>query len=348
MKVLIVKVSALGDVVHALPVLPYLKSVDPNMEIDWLVEESFAPLLDGHPLIQRVHRLRTKAWRKSGSVEAVRGTLRLAGELRRERYDVVLDLQGNSKSGLSTLLAGAPRRFGSDKAAAREWPNLLATNLKVHLGADSLHISERSLAVARAAFPGGTDCRPAGPLCVDPSALARVESLLAGKGMVGQPVVIFHYGTTWRTKLWALENWQQLVVRLCEEGLRPLLTWGNDEELAAVTAISAASSGRSIVWPRGTLPELVALLDCADLVVGGDTGPVHVAAAVGTPTVSLFRVTDARRNAPRGEEHIRLQSSLNCSPCLRKDCRRNGECSVSITVDAVYDAILSLLGKARA
>jgi heptosyltransferase-1 len=104
MKVLIVKVSALGDVVHALPVLAWLKSADPEMEIDWLMEESFAPLLDGHPLIRRVHRLRTRAWRRDGPGAGIRGSLETVGRLRREAYDVVLDLQGNSKSALFTLL----------------------------------------------------------------------------------------------------------------------------------------------------------------------------------------------------------------------------------------------------
>jgi len=347
MKVLIVKVSALGDVVHALPVLAFLKSVDPEMEIDWLVEETFAPLLSGHPLLRRVVKLRTKAWRKSGPVAAAGGVWELACELRRERYDVVLDLQGNSKSGLFTLLSGAPRRFGFAKAAVREWPNLLATNRKVCLAADGLHISERSLAVARAAFPAGVDVPMAGPLSVDTSASERVESLLADKGLSGQPVVVFHYGTTWKTKLWALENWQRLVVRLCDAGVRPLLTWGNEDERAAATAIGAAAGERAVVWPRGTLPELVALLARADLVVGGDTGPIHIAAAVGTSTVSLFRVTDARRNAPRGSEHIRLQSPLHCSPCLRKACDRDGECSRSIAVEEVCDAVMSLLGNAE-
>ncbi len=348
MRVLIVKASALGDVVHALPVLAWLKSADPAMEIDWLVEEPFAPLLQGHPLLRRVVSLRSKAWRRSGAAAAVRGALRLVGDLRRERYDIVLDLQGNSKSGLFTLLSGAPLRFGFARDAVREWPNLLATNRKISLGEAASHISERSLAVARAAFPAGTDSPLAGPLPVEPSASDRVETLLAERGLSGEKIVVFHYGTTWNTKLWALENWQRLANSLCDEGMRPLLTWGNGEELEAVSSISAASGGRALVWPRGTLPELVALLARADLVVGGDTGPIHIAAAVGTSTVSLFRVTDAQRNAPRGKEHIPLQSPLSCSPCLRKACAQDGECSRSITVEAVCDAIFSLLRKLRA
>jgi heptosyltransferase-1 len=343
MKVLIVKVSALGDVVHALPVLAYLKSVDPQMQIDWLVEESFASLLDCHPLIRKVIRLRTKAWRRQGAGQGGWQALVAGAALRREHYDVVLDLQGNSKSGLFTLLTGAPLRFGFDRTGTREWPNRLATNRKVSLGEDAFHITDRSLAVAQAAFPGGSGWPLAGPLAADPGATERVELLLRERGLHGQPVVVFHYGTTWQTKLWALENWQQLAVRLCDAGMQPLLTWGNEDELTAAEAIRAASGDRALVWSRGTLPDLVALLQRADLVVGGDTGPIHIAAAVGTPTVSLFRVTDARRNGPRGDSHLCLQTPLDCSPCLRKSCERERECAASIAVDVVLAAVTSRL-----
>jgi heptosyltransferase-1 len=341
--VLIVKVSALGDVVHALPVLSWLKSADPQMEIDWLVEESFAPLLDGHPLVRRVHRLATKAWRRQGWGASLRGTLATVGSLRSERYDAVLDLQGNSKSGFFTLLCGAPRRYGFARGGVREWPNLLATNRKVRLSDADHHITERSLAVARAAFAGG-HAPSAGPLPVDPAVREAVEARLRESGADCEPLAVLHYGTTWTTKLWPLEYWRELAPRLRGAfGLRPVLTWGSDAELAAARAIAETCAGEALIWPRGALPELVALLARADLVIGADTGPVHIAAAVGTPTVSLYRVTDGRRNGPRGEKHIHLQAPLDCSPCLRKDCSRDAECGRSIPVARVLEAVAALL-----
>jgi heptosyltransferase-1 len=343
-KVLIVKTSALGDVVHALPVLAWLKSADPLMEIDWLVEEGFAPLIEGHPLLRRVHRLCLKRWRREGWGPVLRGIGRTLGNLRKEKYDLVLDLQGNSKSGLFTLLSGGAKRYGFAREGVREWPNLLATNRKVELGLDIHHISERSLAVARAAFPAGKEAPLAGPMHVLPEAAETVRRQLTEIELDRQPLVILQYGTTWVTKLWPLESWQELVGKLCNEnGLRPVLIWGNDAEHEACRAIHRAGNGRAVIWPRGTLPELVALLRKADLVVGGDTGPIHIAAAVGTPTVSLFRVTDAERNGPRGEEHIRLQAPMDCSPCLRKKCERDAECGASIGVEAVLEGISSLL-----
>ncbi len=343
MKILIVKVSALGDVVHALPVLAYLKSVGEAVEIDWLVEKPFAPVLEGHPLIRRIHTLETKAWRKAGGLASISGVLAMIKALRREAYDLVLDLQGNSKSGLFTLASGAPVRVGFDRIAAREWPNLLATNRHVTLTAAEHHVGDRALALARAGLPGGIERRLAGPLPVDPDALSRIEKSLAEQGLQAGPLVVLHYGTTWTTKLWSLASWQQLAAKLGDMKLRPILTWGNEEEHAAARAIAEASGGSAVIWPRGSLVDLVALLSRADLVVGADTGPVHIAAAVDTPTVSIYRVTDGLRNGPRGDRHICLQVPLSCSPCLRKSCERDVECGESLAPSMVLDAICTLL-----
>lgn len=346
MRVLIVKISALGDVIHALPALAWLKSIDPEIEIDWLVEEGFASLLEGHPLLRRVHRLGLKRWRRQGWLATLKGLRQTITDLRKENYQTVLDLQGNSKSGLFTLFSGAARRYGFAQDGVREWPNLLATNRKVPLGPDCHHISDRSLAVACAAFPGAGEAPLAGPMYVSAQAAAAVQRQLVAFDLDQQPLLVLQYGTTWTTKLWPLESWQQLVVKMCDEkGLRPVLIWGNDVEHEACRSICQASNDRALIWPRGTLPELVALLQRADLVIGGDTGPIHIAAAVGTATVSLFRVTDASRNGPRGDNHIRLQSPLECAPCLRKECPKDDQCGRSISVDQVLKASGLLLSR---
>ena len=201
MKVLIVKVSALGDVIHALPVLSYLKSSDAGIEIDWLVEESFAGVLEGHPLIRKVHLINTRRWRKSGVFTSIQGARQTVHQLRAEHYDVVLDLQGNSKSGLFTLFSGAPERYGFDRNVIREQVGLLATNHRVTLGDGDFHITDRSLAVAKAAFPEGTELRTAGPLSVDEVASQTVDRMLTDAGLSVEKKVVLLYGTTWVTKL---------------------------------------------------------------------------------------------------------------------------------------------------
>lgn len=346
MKVLIVKTSALGDIVHALPVLAWLKSSDPDMQISWLVEKGFAPILVEHPLIDKVHVIDTKNWRKCGVGSSFGGFISVVRELRTEKYDVVLDLQGNSKSGFFTLFSGASRRYGFARDGVREWPSLLTTNNRVVLSDAEHHVRDRSLAVARAAFPQGENAPLAGPLAAGDVERRNLEEVLQEKGLGGRPLVVFHYGTTWETKLWALENWCSLAQQISDKNqIDILLTWGNDTEKRAAQTIVSAVDGRAIIWPRGSLGDLVALLERVDLVVGCDTGPIHIAAAVGTPTVSMYRVTDAFRNGPRGDHHRLLQVPLPCAACLRKQCSQNTECALAITPERVLTAIDDLLGK---
>jgi heptosyltransferase-1 len=298
MRVLIVKVSALGDVVHALPVLAWLKSADPGMEIDWLVEEAFAPLLEGHPLIHRVHRLATKAWRRQGIGKACGGR----GSFRRfARNDTTSPrLAETAERPLHPALR-APLRYGFGRDGAREWPNLLATNRRVPLSEADFHVSERSLAVARAAFPGGSERPLAGPLPVVPSADAAVAQRLRETGMTGAPLVVLHYGTTWTTKLWPLDRWCDWRC-LRRRGVRPVLTQGNDTELAAVEQILEAATGR---------PSSGRAAPCRNWLACW-RGPAswsrrHRSGAHRRrrrhANRFLYRVTDARRNGPRGPAH---------------------------------------------
>jgi len=345
MKVLVVKVSALGDIVHALPVIAHLHAVQPDISVDWLVESSFASLLQNQPLLRKVILLDTRGWRRQGAMAAVRGAWMVGRQLREEEYDVVLDLQGNSKTGLFTWLSGAPKRFGFDLHHAREWLNTLTTNYKVSIPPECHHISSRYLQIARDAFPGQTEIPLCGPLYVEAGAAQAVAAMLDEYGLTHGEFLVAHYGTTWETKLWPLDHWIELTRALVlEQGHQLVLTWGNDTERLAAERIADRCQGRAVIWPRGTLQELVALLAAARLVVGADTGPVHIAAAVGTSTVSIFRVTDSQRNGPPGDGHIRLQASMDCSPCLRKSCDQDRECGQSVTVASVNDAVEKLIG----
>ena len=162
-------------------------------------------------------------------------------------------------------------------------------------------------------------------------------------------VFLLHHGTTWETKLWHSEGWVDLGKKLLE--LYPdatiLLSWSGEKEHEGAKEIAAGIGRQARVLPRLTLKGFAALLKKVDLMVGGDTGPVHIAAAVGAPTVSLYRATDGQRNAPRGEQHRVVQSPLSCSKCLRKSCDRDRECRMSITAEAVIDACREVLTPSR-
>ncbi|HEU0265247.1 MAG TPA: lipopolysaccharide heptosyltransferase I [Geobacterales bacterium] len=346
MRILIVKTSALGDVVHALPVLDFLHRLLPGVEVDWLVEEGNRAVLADNPLIAQLLLVRIKKWRRHPfSGETWREMAALRRQLRQNSYDLVIDIQGNTKSGLLTLLSGAKRRVGFGRDGVREWPNLLCTTEKVPLRPEDYQISDRSLRVASVAI--GSDYQ--GMAIVSDIVTSLDEDLRAGEVIAaadGRPRILFHPGTTWKTKLWYEGGWIELGQRLMERYPEAVifLSAGTDEERQLAERIVTTIGRRATVVPPLSLKEFIAFLKRVDIVLGGDTGPIHLAAAVSTPTVSFYRVTDGRRNAPRGERHRLVQSPLVCSRCLRKECKDDAACRQSITAAALEEQVVELLG----
>ncbi|WP_243374013.1 lipopolysaccharide heptosyltransferase I [Geotalea sp. SG265] len=345
MRVLIVKMSAMGDIIHALPVLDYLHQVCPGIEIDWLVEEPFLDVVAGNPLIAKVQVARSKAWRKSPFSSA---TLAEAGALKRalqERdYQIVFDIQGNIKSGVYGWLTGVESRIGFDAEALQERLNMVFTTRRIPLRSYDSHITDQYLRLV--SVPFGRDYREmklVSDIYTAPEDDAAAEALLStlGDGLV----FLFHYGTTWQTKFWSEESWidlgRELIARFPDSSV--LLSWGSDKEHQVVMEIAAAIGTGARVTDRYSLKGLTALLKKVDLVVGGDTGPVHLAAAVGTATVSFYRASDGKRSGPRGDNHVIIQSPMQCSRCFRTKCDRDRECRQSITMEAVVQGVEKIL-----
>ena len=348
MKVLIVKTSALGDIIHALPVLDYLHRAMPGVEIDWVVEEPFKEVLEGHPHIARLHTVRTKIWRKHPFASETRRELSaLKKEMRERAYDLVLDIQGNLKSGFVSWLSHCDDRVGFARDSVRESINLLFTTRQIPLRRDDFHVTERYLRLA--SVPFGKDYRKwndlSGGIFTSASDNAPAEALMStlGNGLV----FLFHCGTSWQTKMWKEEGWIDLGQRLLathpESSL--LFSWGSDSEREMVLRISRAIGAGARLLQRYSLKELVGLLKKVDLVIAGDTGPLHMAAAVGTPTVSFYRATDGKLNGPRGSNHVIVQSPLPCTKCLLKACDREDECRGSITAEALFNGVAKVLGE---
>jgi len=345
MRVLIVKVSALGDIIHALPALDYLHQVVPGIEIDWVVEEPFRQIVEGNPLISQVHLVRTKVWRKRPFAAQTWREIRALKETLVERdYDMVFDVQGNLKSGLICWLTGAAERLGFNRDAVRENLNLLFTTRQVPMRQLDYHVTEKYLRVI--SVPFGRDFRAmelASSITTSAEDDANAEALLAtvSDGFV----FLFHCGTSWQTKLWAPKRWVELGITVLDRfpDATILLSWGDQAERARCTEIARGIGPGARVIDRFPLKALTAILKKVDLVVAGDTGPVHIAAAVGTPTVSLYRVTDGKLTGPRGEGHVTIQSPLHCTKCKRKQCDKDEPCSESIKVDQVQAAVERLL-----
>jgi heptosyltransferase-1 len=345
MRVLIVKTSALGDIVHALPVLDFLHRLSPGVEIDWAVEGSFREILDGNPLISRIYSVHTKKWRKNlFSLQTWREISGLREELCSRNYDLVFDIQGNLKSGLITWCSGCRRRYGFDRANVRELPNIYFTTNHVPLRKSDHHVTDRSLRVISVPFGKdyvGTEVGSDIQTSREDDDTAAVFLATLSDGLV----FLFHNGTTWKTKLWHEQGWTELGVSLLERHPEAsiLLSWGSEEELRVAERIAAGIGQKARVLPRLSIKGFTAIIKKVDLMVGGDTGPIHIAAAVGTPTVSFYRATDGKRNGPRGELHQIVQSSFICCRCLKKECEKDQACRESIRPEYLLKAIDKLL-----
>jgi heptosyltransferase-1 len=346
MRVLIVKASALGDIINSLPVLDYLHQAAPGIEIDWVVEEPFREILDGNPLLATIHVVRTKVWRKRPlAVTTWREIGALKQTLRERNYDLVFDIQGNLKSGLICWLSGATDRIGFTRDDLQESVNLLFTTRQIPLRRQDYHVTEKYLRLV--SVPFAKDFRQmelTSSISTTPADDAEAEALLAT--LADGLVFLFHYGTTWQTKFWSESSWVELgkevLARFPDASI--LFSWGNEHEKAVVTGLAKEIGLGARVIDRYSLKGLAALLKRVDFVVGGDTGPLHLAAAVGTPTVSFYRASDGKGSGPRGSRHVVIQSPMHCTKCFRTSCDQDKACRASIKVDAVLKGIESLVG----
>jgi lipopolysaccharide heptosyltransferase I len=313
-RILVVKPSALGDVVHALPVAATLKRRYPAVRLDWLVEEAAAPVVTGHPAVAEVLVSGRPRWLQqlrspSRAASTLREVAHFLGALRRRRYDAVLDLQGLLKSAVYVLAAAAPVRVGF--AEGREGAPWVLTH-RVVAPPQPVHAVRRYLALAAAVDAGEPVLDFS--IAVEPGDRAAAQAALAG---LPRPRVVLHPGARWRTKLWDTEAWRRLAAGLVADGAGVVVT-GSREDGALAEEIVSGVGARSAAG-RLSLKGLAALLAEADLVVTVDSGPMHMAAAAGAPILALFGPTDPARTGPFGPAAV-LRRELPCSPCLSRRC----------------------------
>jgi lipopolysaccharide heptosyltransferase I len=344
-KILLVKPSALGDVVQALPVAATLHRRYPNIRLDWLVEEEAAEIVRGHPAVTEVVVSGRRRWlrqlREPARILAALGEMRrFAADLRRRHYDAALDLQGLLKSALYIQGTRAPIRVGF--AEGREGASWVLTH-RVVAPPQPVHAVERYLALAAAVDATA-------PVREFHIALAPEDTAVARSSLAGcpRPRVVLHPAARWRTKLWEVRRWRELAARLLAEGIGVVLTGSReDEPLAAAITTGLEPMPRSLVGRLGLKP-LAAVLRDVDLLISVDSGPMHIAAAMGTPVVGLFGPTDPLRTGPIGAGSV-LRRELSCSPCLQRRCQiaDTNRCMRDLAVAEVFEAARHLL-RARA
>jgi len=330
---LLVRLGSLGDVIHALPAASALRDAFPGARIDWLVEPQWRRLLEGNPDLTEIISLEKKS--AAGLVTTIR-------KLRAANYTCAVDFQGLYKSALPAFASGAPRRIGFPSTYAREgFVSFLYTDRINPRGA---HKVDHNLTLAEAA---GADARPSSPrfpLTPRSEDEKQVTQELARNNIAD--FYVLNPGGGWRSKCWPPERYGELHHRLAvQHGWRAVISFGPGEEKLAQELISAAGSRPPIAIPLGLGP-LMALLRRAKFVVSADTGPVHLASALGTPVVGLYGPTDPARNGPYAGPN-QIQSIVIRNPSKSETTYRRGASysspMLSITVDQVADAVARLV-----
>ena len=311
-RIALVKLSSLGDVVHALPVAATLRAARPNARLTWIVERREAALLSAHPALDEVIVVDTRGWRRARRPGAVRAALGEILALRRRltaaRFDVAIDLQGLIKSGAIALATRAPLRIGFPRTWGREPLGAVFTNRHVMPPPAARHVVEQYLCLL--APLGVSGRRLEFTLPALPAAETRMEDWLAGAGLKPQRrLVVINPGAGRAEKRWPVARFAELAARLGHDaGAHVVVAWGPGEESAARAIVDGAGTAgpRALLAPPTDLHALLALLRRASVMVAADTGPLHLAAALGTPCVGLYGPTSAERNGPYGAGHRTL------------------------------------------
>jgi heptosyltransferase-1 len=321
-RLLIVRLGSLGDIVHTLPAVAALRHTFPDARIDWVVEAAHRELLDLVPVLSSVVTLQSRttgAW------------LRLRQQLKAARYDLALDFQGLVKSALLARLSGATRVVGFARADLREPAAAVFYTTRVRAGA--AHVIDKNLALA--ASVGAASGPAEFPIA---TAASAITDWLGTHGL--DRFVLINGGAAWPNKRWPPRRFGETAKWLSEvQRLRSVVVWGPQEQGLAAD-IAEASGGAALVAPATRLPDLIALARAARLMISGDTGPTHVAAAVGTPIVALFGPTDPARNGPWSAADITISRYGRCRCHYERRCRYPADwCLDRIEVSAVTEAI---------
>ena len=348
-RILLVKPSSLGDVIHALPVLRGLRHRFPSAKIDWLIGSAFASLLEGNADVNdRILFDRTKFSRVGLRLVPTRDFLRLIGDLRRREYELVIDLQGLFRSGFLSWVTGAPVRIGF--ADAREGAPIFYTH-KISTPPVDVHAVDRNLGVGQ--LLGFTSDRVTFDLSLDDSLREQARALLRQHGLRDDDcLVAIAPGARWETKAWPWKNFAQTIDALAENPALHCVLLGGREDISLCEHIAGQCQKQVIsLAGKTSIRQMIALLERASLVLCHDSAPMHAAAALGRPLVCLTGPTNPARTGPYRRMDDVLRVTLPCSPCyLRKlsQCGYEHRCMHELRVEAVVARIRALLPRVDA
>ncbi|RLE17079.1 MAG: hypothetical protein DRJ08_00485 [Acidobacteria bacterium] len=342
-KILVIRLSAIGDAVRTAPAVQAIQRTFPNAVIHWLVEDRCADILAGFPGVE-LKLVPRRGWKKMPILKQIPSFFRFIREIRREHYDLVVDFHGILKSGLYGWLSGCRRRVGYQKPIAKEW-NTLFTNEKIPAVSGPLSRYARNFLLARYFHPGVKEQNPGLPVSFEDRTMA--ETFLAKNG-IGLKTAVFLYpgtSTRGRYKRWAPENYAKLSDSIQLKLHMPVLVgWGPGEE-EIVDRLMETANELPVVLPATTMKELGAFIGASRIFIGGDTGPMHIASLMGTPVVTIFGPSDPIVNEPARFTPFRIvTASVDCSPCRNKKCSHL-KCLTAVTPNMVMDALKAVLSE---
>lgn len=323
-KILTIKPSSLGDVVHSLPFLNVIRTCFPKAEIHWVIAKGLEGLLEGHPMVNKLWIINKDKWKK---IKNVKGTISefnvLFKELKKENFDLVVDLQGLLRSGVLTAATSAPVRIGF--ADAREGSKIFYTH-KVEGGRD-IHAVDRYLKIADFLGCDITDIRFPFPL--------HFKSSIITNYSLPEDYAVIVPGARWKTKVWPSKKFGKLSSKL------PIMTVivGSKTDIDIANEIVALSKGTAISLADKTdLKELIEVIRNARFMVSNDSGPMHIAAALGISVFAIFGPTDPLRTGPYGEGHTVIREDIPCAPCFKRTCS-DVKCMNNLSAEKVYEII---------
>jgi len=335
---LVIRLSSLGDIVHALPAVSALGETFPAAEIHWAVERRYAMLLEGNPFVHHLVEFNTLGWRgRLLSAVTLEEMVREISALRDVTYEAAIDFQGLWKSAGIARLSRAGRRVGFAEYWMRE-PGAAALYTDRVSPRGRKHVIEMNLALVEqlGARPGRWNF----PLPRNPEDENHVEKQLASRGV--QDFIILNPGGGWKAKCWDPENYAELIRRLEAGGSYQFLLTGSPGEEELIRRILAFAGPTRASYFPSTIGQFIALARRARLLVGGDTGPLHLAAAVGTPVVAIYGPTHPDRNGPFSPQDITL---TNRGPINHTRRERNPSYLPGVSVEAVREAIEKRLAR---
>ena len=335
MKLLIVKLGAIGDIIHALPTLAAIREARPDVDVSWVAERRSAEILRGNEMIENLIEVDTHKLRGQPIERILIEAGRQIGELRKFEYDVALDMQGLIKSAVIARMSGADDRWGFAKQALREPASRIFLTDTVEIP-EGTHIIRKNLMLAEQALEFVSYDEPGFPIYIESEHEAEAAAILH---TVGGEFAILNPGGGWVTKLWHAEKYGELADKLWEDlGLKSVIATGPNEHELSKRVINASRSGALVaVYP--SLKGFYELARHADVYVGGDTGPTHLAIAAGTPVVGIFGPTEWWRNGSPNPDDICVErTDIACRvDCHRRTCS-NWIC-MDISIETVFDAV---------